>query len=587
MKLIHLSLATGLIACSLNAQIPSAGPVAYYPLDSTALDFSGNNHHGILSGTVSATFDRILRPGNAMLFNGTNSSVDLETWFNYSTFSVSMWINPAATQAANADIIDNNHTNYANWVVQCLNNDGTKYCLFFGNSGGVAYRDTNMIIIPAGIWSHLAIVREALKSLVYINGQLVSSKVVSEPVFNSTSHHLRLGTYGGGGRYWKGSMDDVRLYNSALSGDEIAELYRDYLLSIIIPIASSTNRRPAFSWHSVGIPATYLLQVDTTASFTSPIVGLSVSDTMFQMLSDLPVDSIYWRVKVDNSPFSATSSFRVLDSRVPALIPYQPKVTIERRPVLKWNSVAGAAYYTISIDTISNFSGPIASLPILDTSYTVLVDLPAKTIYWHVKSDLVSTWSSTDQFSIIADSVPFLIRYNGATVSDKRPRFIWKKVANATAYNIQIANNIGFSNSINLFLTDTAYSPLADLDNGTWYWRVNCSRNYALFSPVDSVVIDLTGISGGKKSGNQPFIFQTRSGSGIVLHMNGSEKQMISAEVCSITGKKVASLSSVKGIQGLSWNCRNTFGIPVPNGMYLLNISTKDRKIQQKIVVAR
>ena len=116
---------------------------------------------------------------------------------------------------------------------------------------------------------------------------------------------------------------------------------------------------------------------------------------------------------------------------VPVIIPYQPNVTQERRPVLCWHPVSGATTYTFVIDDNADFSSPISSFPLSDTSFKLLADLPFGAIYWKVKSNLVDIWSAVDKFTVLPDSIPDLIRYNGDSVSTKRPVFAWHPVTHA------------------------------------------------------------------------------------------------------------------------------------------------------------
>ena len=56
----------------------------------------------------------------------------------------------------------------------------------------------------------------------YVDGSYVCNYNMSSP--NNYNNTLWFGTYGAG-EYYKGKMDDVRLYNRALTADEIAALY--------------------------------------------------------------------------------------------------------------------------------------------------------------------------------------------------------------------------------------------------------------------------------------------------------------------------------------------------------------------------
>jgi hypothetical protein len=91
---------------------------------------------------------------------------------------------------------------------------------------------------------------------------------------------------------------------------------------------------------------------------------------------------------------------------------------------------------------------------------------------------------------LTVDSIPLLLRYNGASVETRRPEFKWNQVTGATQYKIEIADNAQFiSPAVSLPVTDTFYLPLADLGYGAWYWRVSSSKNIGLFCLPDSLIV--------------------------------------------------------------------------------------------------
>ncbi|MBK9337264.1 MAG: LamG domain-containing protein [Lewinellaceae bacterium] len=73
--------------------------------------------------------------------------------------------------------------------------------------------------LTADIWRR-ALVKSATTLEVYINGVLVQTTPWIGTIAYS-SQFLRLGRWGSGGRNWNGSMDDVRIWNTARTCDEI------------------------------------------------------------------------------------------------------------------------------------------------------------------------------------------------------------------------------------------------------------------------------------------------------------------------------------------------------------------------------
>ncbi len=117
----------------------------------------------------------------------------------------------------------------------------------------------------------------------------------------------------------------------------------------LIPISGPMyERRPTFTWRSVEGATQYSLQIADNDSFVEPIIALPMEDTSYTPALDLPLGSIYWRVRADDGEYSS-SSFVILDIRIPILVPYTPELTLERRPSLHWHPVPGASSYTVEI----------------------------------------------------------------------------------------------------------------------------------------------------------------------------------------------------------------------------------------------
>ena len=358
----------------------------------------------------------------------------------------------------------------------------------------------------------------------------------------------------------------------------------------LVPIPSfSTNTLPVFSWHPIPNQTPYTIQIDTTSSFTAPMITIAVSDTFFKPLVNMPPDTIYWRIKGDSTAFSATGSFIITDIRIPVLIPYVPKITQVKRPLLQWHGVIGASGYTIAADDNQDFSSPIFSLNVSDTFFQVLSDLPYSDICWKVKSNLVNTWSAIDQFTILPDSIPDLVRFNGSTVSTSRPAFVWHPVAKVSDYKIEIADNTNFTNATSLTVADTTFKPLADLSAGIWYWRVSCSRNYTLFEPADSLRIGSTDLSGTKLiDAMKHFVNVIRSKRGFSIFMGGYERGEVRVELYSVKGELTTIFSNASSGQTMvSWNGQDRFGKNCVNGIYILRVRVPGKVVTERIVVQR
>ncbi len=153
----------------------------------------------------------------ALQFDGFDDYVYLGKWFNYDTFTISMWVNPGASQNEYADIMDNNHTDYRSWVFQQEQVITNKYHWGEARNPPVIY-----FALPANRWQYLAVSRGA-ESELYINSELVGKKVSPQPITYDGTQVLHLARWGAGGRNWKGQMDEVQIWDTALTQEQIQE----------------------------------------------------------------------------------------------------------------------------------------------------------------------------------------------------------------------------------------------------------------------------------------------------------------------------------------------------------------------------
>ena len=192
--------------------------VAYYKM-SDATDESGN-----FDGTPSSVnFNVAGKFGNAGSFNGSSSvittSLDIDTLTNY---TISMWVNPSSL---------------AKFLAGTINSAANNGIYFFLDSGGTVrfvertttsntLQSTDTISINT--WNHLVFVRDGSTNYIYINnGTPVSTS--NSNITNSVGFTLaRGGDYTPANTaYYNGSIDQVRIFNKALSSTEVTTLYNE------------------------------------------------------------------------------------------------------------------------------------------------------------------------------------------------------------------------------------------------------------------------------------------------------------------------------------------------------------------------
>ncbi len=213
---------------------PPSGLVAAYGFNegtgTRAADASGNN----LAGTVSNATWAVGRFGGALKFSGQSTSrvtVASSPLLQFSTaFTLEAWVNPQVAQQSEPTLIAKEIPGNLQYVLYAkgLGVGPNVYTLSGGNYQTAAAAST----IPANTWTHLAATYNGNTLSIYVNGVLTSSNTVSGSLATG-SGSLRIGNnaiFGSEG--YSGLIDEVRIYNRALSA---AEIQTDMQTPISVP----------------------------------------------------------------------------------------------------------------------------------------------------------------------------------------------------------------------------------------------------------------------------------------------------------------------------------------------------------------
>ena len=135
--------------------------------------------------------------------------------------SITVWVNPAATQVMHADILGNHGEPYAGINLQ---QDGTKTNAFgFGYGDGQRWQGTGSAQLQADQWQHVAIVCDGQQAVLYVNGVEQSRGPAQGPLAPNPKQNFKLGQGYHSSRYFHGLLSDVRIYRKALSAADLVE----------------------------------------------------------------------------------------------------------------------------------------------------------------------------------------------------------------------------------------------------------------------------------------------------------------------------------------------------------------------------
>jgi hypothetical protein len=196
----------------------SEDPSAAQFNDSTNYSRSGNASGMSASDRISSMLDK------GAYFDGTNNYVDLGSWFSYQNYTISLWIAPGSAQNQYADILDNNHNTGVSWVLQQNNNNLNQYSHYTSDTSSDRFWAAD-----ASTWHYLVLTRNGSiqENRVYINGSFNNAGNGTGSINYDGSQYLRISRWGGGGRYWNGSLDELRIYPTARSNNWIQTEYNN------------------------------------------------------------------------------------------------------------------------------------------------------------------------------------------------------------------------------------------------------------------------------------------------------------------------------------------------------------------------
>ena len=224
MKTLIRSLCVGAFAYLLTAPTAGAEMVFYLPMDEGAgapMDVSGNDRHGAFEAEPDWIDGKF---GKALSFQSQKWMKipvdDPDIFIN--PFTVTVWINPPLAG------------NTWQQVVRCGPHDGSgRYSWFVNNGGFMSWRGfagggwNAWSTMPGGVisaneWTQIAIVNTGDEFVNYVNGEEAHRNAFAAGDGQTT--YVGLGWDGvSGGEFYDGAVDDVAVFDEALSADDIAK----------------------------------------------------------------------------------------------------------------------------------------------------------------------------------------------------------------------------------------------------------------------------------------------------------------------------------------------------------------------------
>jgi hypothetical protein len=261
--------------------------VGYWNLDEThgtvAADSSGNANNGTING---ATWNLSGKVNGCLNFNGVNNYVQVARDVT-NDFSLAFWVQTTATGGAGTwrqgnGLVDGSvgvgTSDFGTALV------GTKLAFGTGNPDTTLVSSTP---INDGQWHYCVATRihSSGSMQLYVDGvQQATATGTTSPLTAPAS--LRFGAIQSGGGFFKGNLDEIKIYNRALGSLEIAALYGDGTSPPAMPsnlTAVAASGQVTLNWWEVPIAASYNVGRSLSSggpySITANVSATSYTDT--------------------------------------------------------------------------------------------------------------------------------------------------------------------------------------------------------------------------------------------------------------------------------------------------------------------
>ncbi len=224
------------------------GLVGHWKFDETAgtqaYDFSGNGNGGTLVNSPTRTASSSCAVGNCLSFNGTNNHInipDSDNWyFGTNSFAISFWVYRTGINAWAGPLGQNN--NGTGWGFH-LGSGGTQLVFVSNASGSWAGDLFDSTTLTADTWIHIVVARDGNTLRLFRNCQEVDSQDATGYNYPNTAFQLLIGRFAStiDDYYFPGRIDDVRVYNRALSVSEVKQLYNNRIYARSFTIENTSR----------------------------------------------------------------------------------------------------------------------------------------------------------------------------------------------------------------------------------------------------------------------------------------------------------------------------------------------------------
>ena len=494
----------------------SAELVGHWRFDGN-LDDSVGGAYGIFSGG-SPTYVKG-RIGQGIEFDGVSHFVHLPS-ANPSAYTITLWVRPARTDAASVIVRTSSSGQTTHWSHQLrINPQGVfHHYLWVGSERNVA----GTTLVEADEWYHVAIAAANNGPMhLYVNGEEDATSIDVADTLWGDGDRYYVGSNSGHGMGWfQGVVDDVQIYDSILTAEEIGRIAAS---SGGFPLAFKPTPKDgilhedtwvSLSWRAGDFAVSHDVYFgdnfddvndgmhesetfrgnQTSTSYVAGFPGFTYPDGL------VPGTTYYWRIdEVNDTEPNSPWKGDVWSFSVPPKTAYNPNPAdgteaVDLNVKLSWTPGFGAklhyVYFGDNFDDVNNTTG---ALPLGFATYDPGPFEMAKTYYWRVDEfDVVEThkgnvWSFTTEGAVGGPNPA-----KGAVDVTQTPVLTWVPGVFADTHEVYFGTDAEAVK--NADTSSPEYKGSGNLGsesfesgqlewNTTYYWRIDEANNTNADSP--------------------------------------------------------------------------------------------------------
>ena len=225
----------GLLAqAQIPSYVPTNGLVGWWPFNGNANDESGNGNHGTVNGATLAA-DRFGNTGKAYAFDGVDDVIKIlfNSILSNDTGSLSLWMisNNLPTINDPQDVLFAQSLGYPQLVYK----NNSKVNIHISSGPGLYPGIASQQSIQQNTWKNITAVYERSNLKIYIDGALDTFQNVSSITgfYSFCNSEYWIGGFkssnsclpNDSSQFFNGKIDDIAIYNRALSAAEVQQLY--------------------------------------------------------------------------------------------------------------------------------------------------------------------------------------------------------------------------------------------------------------------------------------------------------------------------------------------------------------------------